>query len=319
MRHQLKTAFMAIAVSLVISVPAKADYPEKPISLIVPFAAGGGTDVAARITAKYLSKELDTPVNIVNQGGGNSIPGTLSVLGARADGYTLLFDSPATSSLHGLRADLPYELEKRSWGPMVVINPYLYAVNGKSEWKTLADIAAAGVADPSAIKLGWLGGSSFTDTVNLKLLDVMGIDPGAVAKVPFNGSGPSMTALAGGHINLSGGSLGAAIAFHQSGDIRILALTGDDRLDTIPEVPTAKEVGFDVPMVGWNSLSGPAGLPDEVVARLETAVQAIIKNPEFVKEQTMAGNLPKYMPAEEVWPYVQQEVENIRILTTPSE
>src|SRR5690606_14967086 len=97
MRHLLKSAFTAITISLAFSVPAKAEYPEKPISLIVPFAAGGGTDVAARITAKYLSQELGKPVNIVNQGGGNSIPGTLSVLTARADGYTLLFDSPATS------------------------------------------------------------------------------------------------------------------------------------------------------------------------------------------------------------------------------
>lgn len=200
----------------------------------------------------------------------------------------------------------------------MVVSPYFYAVNSKSEWKSLADIAAAGKNDPAAIKLGWLGGSSFTDTTVLKLLDVMGIDARKVSKVPFNGSGPSMTALAGGHINLSGGSLGAAISFHQSGDIRVLAVTGDNRVSSFSDVPTAKEAGFDVPLVGWNSLSGPAGLPPKVIARLETAVQAIIKNPEFVKEQTTAGNLPKYRSAKEMWPYVQQEMDNIKGLTAPS-
>src|SRR5215210_3034647 len=118
---------------------AQRGYPRKPIALVVTFAAGGGTDVLARIAAKYLAEDLGQPVNVVNKPGGNSIPGAMSVMTAAPDGYTLLFDSPATSSLHALVSDLPYKVEERTWGPMVTTGPYIYAVNAKSEWKSLKE------------------------------------------------------------------------------------------------------------------------------------------------------------------------------------
>jgi tripartite-type tricarboxylate transporter receptor subunit TctC len=107
-----RRTIVAGALGAILLTAAEADaqraYPRKPIALVVTFAAGGGTDVLARIAAKYLSEELGQPVNVVNKPGGNSIPGAMSVMSAAPDGYTLLFDSPATSSLHALVDDLPY-------------------------------------------------------------------------------------------------------------------------------------------------------------------------------------------------------------------
>src|SRR5262249_4868044 len=152
---------------------------------------------------------------------------------------------------------LPYELQGRTFGPMVAEGPYFYAVNARSPYRTLADFVAAARASPDSIRMGWLGGSSFTDTTLVYFLKAAGIDFARIRKVPFNGSGPSATALAGGHIDFAGGAVPAVTPFYGSGDVRVLALTGTQRHPAMPEVPTSQEAGFLVPLTGWNSLSAP--------------------------------------------------------------
>lgn len=287
---------------------AQTAYPRKPVALVVTFAAGGGTDVLARIAAKYLSEELGQPVNVVNRPGGNSIPGAMSVMSAAPDGYTLLFDSPATSSLHALVKDLPYKVDERTWGPLVTTGPYIYAVNAKSKWQSLKEMAEAGRRDPASIEIGWMGGKSFTDTTMLKLLSVAGIDLSKVKKVPFAGSGPAMIALAGGHINLSGGNIGAATSLIASGDLKALAVSGDERVPALPDVPSSKEAGVHVPLTSWNALSGPKGMPADVVRRLDEAVVKMVKRPDYIKDLAAVGNLPTYKPPGELPAYVQSEM-----------
>lgn len=288
---------------------AQRDYPRKPIALVVTFAAGGGTDVVARVVAKHLSKELGEPVNVVNKPGGNSIPGAMSVMTAAPDGYTLLFDSPATSSLHALISDLPYEVNQRTWGPLVSTGPYIYAVNAKSPWKSLKDVAEAGKRDPSSIEIGWLGGKSFTDTTMLKFLSVAGIDVSKVKKVPFAGAGPAIIALAGGHINLSGGNIGSATSLIASGDVRALAVSGDQRVSVLPDVPSSKEAGVFVSLTGWNAISGPAGMSPKIIQRIDKAVKKIVMDPDYIKELAALGNLTAYKAPSEMSAYVSDEIK----------
>jgi tripartite-type tricarboxylate transporter receptor subunit TctC len=314
-----RTMLAAGLASLLAANPAMAapgGYPRKPIALVVTFAAGGGTDVLARIAAKYLSEELGQPVNVVNKPGGNSIPGAMSVMSSPPDGYTLLFDSPATSSLHALIDDLPYKVDRRTWGPLLTTGPYIYAVNAKSSWKSLKDVAEAGQRDPASIEIGWMGGKSFTDTTMLKLLSVAGIDLSKVKKVPFAGSGPAMVALAGGHINLSGGNIGAATALIASGDIRALAVSGDERVPALPDVLSSKEAGVFVPLTSWNSLSGPPGLSADIVRRLDEAVVKMVKRPDYIKDLAAVGNLPSYKSPSEMSAYVQNEVKALQSVQT---
>jgi len=302
-------SFVLIATS---NAQTQGNYPRKPIALIVTFAAGGGTDVVARVVAKHLSKELGQPVNIVNKPGGNSIPGALSVMTATPDGYTLLFDSPATSSLHSLISDLPYEVDKRTWGPLVATGPYIYAVNAKSQWKSLKDVAEAGKRDPASIEIGWLGGKSFTDTTMLLFLSVAGIDLSKVKKVPFAGAGPAMIALAGDHINLSGGNIGSATSLIASGDVRAIAVSGDRRVSTLPDVPSSKEAGVFVPLVGWNAISGPAGMSPKIIQRLDKAVKNMAEDPDYIKELAAIGNLSAYKAPSEMPAYVSGEVKALQ-------
>lgn len=301
--------FLLIASS---NAQAQGNYPRKPVALIVTFSAGGGTDVVARVVAKHLSKELGQPVNVVNKPGGNSIPGALSVMTAAPDGYTLLFDSPATSSLHTLISDLPYEVDKRTWGPLVSTGPYIYAVNAKSPWKSLKDLAEAGKKDPASIEIGWLGGKSFTDTTMLQFLSVAGIDLAKVKKVPFAGAGPAIVALAGNHINFAGGNIGSATSLIASGDVRALAVSGDQRVSILPGVPSSKEAGIFVPLTGWNSISGPDGMSPKIIERLDKAVKNIVKDPDYIKELEAIGNLPSYKAASEMPTYVASEVKILR-------
>jgi len=302
-------SFLLVATS---NAQAQGNYPRKPIALIVTFAAGGGTDVVARVVAKHLSEELGQPVNVVNKPGGNSIPGALSVITATPDGYTLLFDSPATSSLHSLISDLPYEVDNRTWGPLVSTGPYIYAVNAKSPWKSLKDVSEAGKRDPSSIEIGWLGGKSFTDTTMLQFLSVAGIDLSKVKKVPFAGAGPAMIALAGDHINLAGGNIGSATSLIASGDVRALAVSGDRRVSILPDVPSSKEAGAFVPLTGWNAISGPAGMSPKIIQRLDNAVKNITKNPDYIKELATIGNLSAYKAPSEMPAYVADEVKVLR-------
>ncbi len=291
------------------SAEAQREYPRRPIALVVTFAAGGGTDVVARIAAKHLAKVLGQPVNVVNKPGGNSIPGAMSVMTATPDGYTLLFDSPATSSLHALISDLPYKVDQRTWGPLVSTGPYIYAVNAKSPWKTLKDLAEAGKRDPASIEIGWLGGKSFTDLTMLKFLSVAGIDVSKVKKVPFAGAGPAIIALAGGHINFSGGNIGSATSLIASGDVRGLAVSGDERASVLPDVPSSKEAGLFVPLTGWNAISGPPGMSPKIVERIDEAVKSIVKNPEYIKELAAVGNLSSYKAPSEMSAYVASEIK----------
>lgn len=316
MKLTRRVVIAAGAASLLLSQAAYAQtsYPHRPISLIVTFAAGGGTDVLARIAAKYLSEELGKPVNVVNKPGGNSIPGAMSVMSAAPDGYNLLFDSPATSSLHALVPDLPYKVDQRTWGPLVTTGPYIYAVSAKSPWKTLKDMAEATRGNPESLRIGWMGGKSFTDTTMLKLLSVAGIDTSKVKKVPFAGSGPGMIALAGGHIDLSGGNIGAATSLIASGDLRALAVTGDERVPALPGVPSSKEAGIYVPLTSWNALSGPAGMSPDIVKRLDEAVQKMVKRPDYIKDLAAVGNLPSYKAPSVMPAFIQEEVKMLRDL-----
>lgn len=274
---------------------AQETYPQKPIELIVPFAAGGGGDGTARVIARYLGEELGQTISVINKPGGNAIPGVLEVMSAGPDGYTLLYDTVATSSLQFSAKNLPYDPGNRTWGPRYSEGPYAFAVNAGASYKTLAELMGALRQSPESISVAWLGGSTLTDTTILALLAEAGVDIAKVRKVPFQGSGPGMTALAGGHIDLAGGALPSMTALAAGGTIRLLAVTGDARVPEYPDVPTAKEAGFPVPITSWSGIAGPAGISDEVVQRLDEAVKTVVANPKFIEDVKKFGNSPVYL------------------------
>ncbi len=295
---KLLVACAAAAASLT-GAAAQSTYPTKPISLVVGFPAGGGGDGAARVYAKHLSDELKQPVNVINRPGGNTIPAVLSVMKAPADGYTLLFDGVATNSLQMDIKDLPYKVLDRVYGPRHNVGHYYFAVPKDSPHKTLDDVVKTIKAKPTEFKIAWLGGTSLTDTVLTSFLNVIGLKPSDVKRVPFTGSGPSATALAGGHIDLATGAVPAIISLHAAGSVRVVALAGDQRLPLLPDVPSSKEAGYHVPLVGWNGIAGPPGLPHEIMNKIEATVKRITEKPAFAEDLAKFAYSPIYMSGAE--------------------
>lgn len=292
-----------------------AGYPQKAIQLIISFAPGGGSDVVARVVAKYLAAELGVPVNVVNKAGGNQIPAILSVLNAPPDGYTLLQEQQANSAIKATVKDLPFKLEDRTYGPMLVGGPNAFVVTGKSPWKSLKDMVEAARKSPESFTWVRIGGSSFTDMVNLQLFDVAGIDAKKTKPVDFQGVGPGNTAVAGGHVMLGGGGAGSVVALVKSGDLKALAVTGDRRVAALPDTPSAAEAGFpESNLTNWYGISGPRGLPKEVLDRLDAAAKKLTQNPEFVKDLEKIASHPFYMPPAQVREYVLKEADLYRKL-----
>ncbi len=295
----------------------QATYPSKAIELVVPWAAGGGTDVIARVAAKHLSKELGVPVNVSNKTGGNGIPGVLAVLEAPADGYTMLFDAQGSSSIQAATLkDLPYKIEDRTFGPSLVSGPNTLAVNGKSPWNSLKDVAEAAKKNPESFT--WVlggGGVAIMDFTIMQFLQASGADISKTKSVEFSGMGPGLTAVAGGHVMLGGSSPGAVLPLSQSGDLKVLAVTGDKRVAVLPNVPSASEAGFpNIDLTTRFSISGPKDLPKEILDKWDAAAKKITQDAAFKEEMEKTGSYPLYASPKDTRDFFLGEVENFKKL-----
>jgi len=296
---------------------AETRYPTRAIEYVVPFPAGGGTDVAARVIAKALSRELGVPVNVTNKPGGNQIPGVMSVLSSPPNGYTLLADGSGSSSLQTLIKDLPYKVEDRTFVTRIMISPHAYIVNGKSPWKSLREVIDAIKQDPGSFTWTWHGGNTTTDFSLLQFFDVAGIDITRTKRVPFQGTGPSSQAVAGGHVLFGSGGASAMFSLYRSGNIKVLAVTGDKRLPTLPEVTSCKEIGLgSLDVMFWVGISGPKGLPKPVVEKLVAVGKKISEDPQVIKELEAVGAYPSYMGSEELSRQVSKEAEAFKALAS---
>lgn len=295
---------------------AQTAYPTKAIQLVVAFAPGGGNDVAARIVSKHLSTEFKVPVNVVNMPGGNQITGTMAVFSKAPDGYTLLNDGVPTSTIHGIMKDLPYNMEERTFGPMYANGPVAFVVGTGSPWNSLKDVAEAGKKDPASLTWGRLGGYSNTDFSQLQFFDEAGIDIPKTKPVPFPGAGPAITAVAGGHVSFGNGGVGTVFPLLKAGKLKVLAITGEMRMPSLPDVPTTKEAGYPgTNLMSWWGISGPKGLPGNVRERIDQAVKKIIESKAFREDMVAVAYQPRYLPANQILEHVRKEMQVYKSLS----
>ena len=271
------------------------EYPTRPIEVIVGFAPGGGVDVLFRVIAKHLSQELKKTIMVVNKPGGGTIPATLEATKAKPDGYTLLCDSNAHSSYQMGRTDIPFNPLERTYICKIAQCPHVLFCDPKLPWKNLSDVAAFLKDKPEQFTWGGMGGPSTTSYSQLQFFYLVGANLKKIKKVVYTGSGPILTAVAGGHVHFGSAGASALPPFQQSGKVRSLVITGDRALKVLPGVPTAKEAGYaDVNVAMWDGLSGPPNLPQEVVTRLNQAVKKISQSPEFVADLEKIASVPVY-------------------------
>ena len=275
-------ALTMLLLSLVVAGPALADsYPSRPITLLVPWGAGGGTDAVARIIAAMLEKELGQPVNVINRTGGNGVVGHSALSTAAPDGYTLGMITVEITMLHwaGLT-----QLSPRDFTPITLLNadPAAVTVRADSPYKTMDDLIKAIKANPGKIKASGAGQGGVWHLGLAGMLRDLKIDPASVPWVPANGAAPAMNDLMAGGVEFVSCSLPEARALIDAGKARPLAIMSDTPSTLYPNVPTLKSsTGSDWRIAGWRGIGGPKGLPADIQIRLSTALKKIHESKEF--------------------------------------
>lgn len=275
----LKSA-LTIAAGLVVGT-AHAAWPERPITMIVPWGAGGGTDATARIIAAELEKELGQPVNVVNRTGGNGVVGHSAIAKAKPDGYTL---GMLTVEIAMMKRQGLTKLSPADYTPLALMNvdPAAVSVSASAPYKTMADLVAAIKANPGKLKASGTGQGGIWHIAMAGLLKNIKLDPKDVPFIPSNGAAPAMLELAAGGIDIVPTSLPEARSMIDAGKAKPLAVMADKREPLYPDVPTLKEsIGSDWTIGVWRGIAGPKNLPADVTQKLVVALKNINESKEF--------------------------------------
>lgn len=268
---------------------AQADYPEKPIQLIVPWSAGGGTDAVARQLANGLQEELGQTVNVINRTGGAGVVGHTAMANAEPDGYTLgLVTAEITTYRHIGSSQVSYE----DLSPIALINldAAAFNVNAESDWEDLDSALQDIEANPNEYTVSGSAPGAAYHLAFAGFLNQQGIDPNTVSLVPSEGAAPGLQELAAGGVDFVFSSLPEAESMRSAGRVNTLAVFANERLDAFPDIPTAEEITGDEWAAGtWRGLIGPEGLPDDVTTTLAEAAEAVYQSDAFQEFMTNQG------------------------------
>ncbi len=268
---------------------AEAAYPDRPITIIVPWGAGGGTDATARILASMMEQELGQPVNVVNRTGGSGVVGHSAIATADPDGYTLGIVTVEIGMMHwaGL-TDLTYQ----DYTPLALYNedPAGVQVLADSAFATVDELLQHVRDNPEGtLKGSGTGQGGIWHLALAGMLKTAGIEPAMVPWVPSEGAAPGLQDLVAGGVDVVTCSVPEAQSLIDAGRVKSLAVMGAERNPSFPDVPTLQEVGIDWRMGAWRGVAGPAGLPDEVVETIVPLLEKIHASDEFREFMTGRG------------------------------
>src|SRR5262252_5195028 len=286
-----RTAFIAMVAAVALPLApgsARAAYPERTITLIVPFPAGGPTDIIARIVSTAFQKALGQSVVVDNRGGGGGNPGMAIAARAAPDGYTLLLTSTAIAVNPALYNNLPYD-PFRDFAPIceLVNAPNVLFVRADSDIRSIADLIARAKAAPGALNYSSPGAGTKSHLAAEQLKLRAGID---MVHIPYRGGGPATMAVLEGTVDVGSVALAPVEPLIKEGKFRALAVTGAGRWFSLPDVPTMIESGFPGFVSDtFNALFAPAGTPPEIIAVLSRATRAALKSPEAREQAHRAG------------------------------
>jgi len=259
-----------------------ADYPSRPITLICPWGAGGGTDAVSRIIATLLKQDLGVPVNVVNRTGGSGAVGHTAMATAKPDGYTIGMPTVEITMMHWMGLT---QVTYKDMVPVAMVNfdPAGINVRTDSPWKTYKDLENYIRDNPGELKDSGTGQGGIWHLAMAGWMNVIGLSPEAVKWIPSKGAAPALQDLMAGGIEMSTCSLPEAATLIDAGKVRPLAIMADARDPKFPDVPTLKEMGIDWTCGAWRGIAAPLGTPPEIVDVLEKAVAKVVKSDEFIK------------------------------------
>ena len=266
-----------------------AQYPNRPITLIVPWGAGGGTDAVARFIGSLVEKDLGQPVNVVNRTGGSGVVGHSAIATATPDGYTIGMITVEITMMHHQKLT---ELDPTSYTPIALVNldPAGFQVRADSPYKNMADVLAAVKANPGKFKASGTGQGGIWHLALAGMLSDAKVDPASVPWVPSNGAAPGLQDLAAGGVEFVPCSLPEARALIEAGKVRSLAVMDDRRASLFPNVPTLKEAtGSNWVTGAWRGIAAPKGIPKDIQSRLEASVKKAFDSKDYKDFMTQRG------------------------------
>jgi len=282
--------FLAVAsVVLIASSALAADYPIKPIRIVVPYPPGGGTDLSARIVAEALAPRLGQPVVVENRPGATGTIGSDYVSKSPADGYTLLWNSSDSITIvPALRPTNPYKIpDDFTFVARVASTGNTFAISGGMPARTLREFIEYGKANPGKIRLGSTGIGGSSHMTQILFEKATGV---RMTNVPYKGIAPALTDLLGGHIELAMVTPITLVPHLGSDKLRIIAISAHTRHPLLPDVPTLAELGLPESTVTlWYALMAPPNLPAEVSQRLRTEIAAVLQSPAIAAGMQKAG------------------------------
>lgn len=314
--HIARSAVSAIAAACAMASPAlwaQTDaWPTKSVKVIVPYGAGGGTDILARLVSQKLSEKWGQAVVIENRPGADAILGTEQAARSRPDGYTLVFIAPTHVLNPGMRSSLPYDTVK-DFAPitMVAATPFALVVNNQVPVKSVRDLLAMAKSQPGKLTFGSaesssrLAGELFK---NLGQVDIL--------NVQYKSLPTELSDIAGGHINMGFASLTSVLQFHKAGTMKVLGVSGNSRSPLAPDIPTMAEqglAGFDVS--AWYGFCAPAGSPPAIITKIRNDVAEVMALADVKTGLLQAGAVGVANSPEEFRQFIETEiVKSARII-----
>lgn len=297
----------ALSLAQIPGAQAQGQFPTRQMTMIIPAPGGGPADTGSRIVAQALSDVFGQPVVPDNRPGAATITGTAVVAKAQPDGYTIGgLTNAGLASAAGLGLQVPYKLEDFAPLGIVGFDGTVITVKGDAPWKSIQDIVTEAKQHPKAMTYGAAGVGSMgwvaMETVKL----AFGLD---ITFVPYQGTGPTNTAVLGGHIKIGSSSLASTLPLIKSGDLRPLAVTTAKRVAALPDVPTVLEVSkLEAPSF-WLGFFAPAKTPKPILDRLTAALAQIVKDPHVVSQLEKAGFAVDYRDPDAVSKQMAEEVK----------
>lgn len=292
-------------------------YPNKPIRIVVPFAAGGSGDFIVRTISDRFAAAIKQSVVIENRGGGNTVTGTEYVARSAPDGYTLLFTSTALSTNPSLVPNLSYRTPE-DFAPVgqVIAYPFVLAARHNLDVNNIPELIAFAKKNPGALTASTSGDGSGAHLATALLKEAAGID---LMTIPYRGAGPAMTDVAAGHVDMTFTGMSQVKPFADSKKVKILATSGLNRMKSAPEVKTIAEQG--VPgfnAVVWWGMLAPAGTPKNVVDKINQALKVSLADPEVEKRMAIIDGDVRVSTPQEFEKLIRDEVVRWKRLIKPS-
>ena len=295
-RHFLAGAVVASAVALP-RLAAAQSYPSRPLRWVVPFPAGGSTDLIARLLGEWLAQKLGQPVVIENKSGGGTNIGVQAVVNAAPDGYTLLFALATNTINPSLYKSLPFDFQ-RDIAPVAGLAelPLVFDLNPSVPAKTVPEFIAYAKTNPGKINFASFG----TRTISHLAIELFKIAAGVdIVHVPYQGGAPMLTDLLSGRIQAGIDALPNSLPYIRSGGVRALAIMSAKRTPALPDVPAINETIAGLEVTPWTAVGVPSGTPVEIVARLNREINAGLNDPAIKARMGEVGGVPLiYTPAE---------------------